>query len=43
MVVLAHENRDKWSNATPVKHFCMGFDHKNRVSSFRGFNFLPNI
>ena len=29
MIVLVHENHDKWPNVTPVKHFCGGFDHVN--------------
>ena len=39
MVVLIYENHDKWSNVTPVQHFCIAFDHANLVSSFRGSNF----
>ena len=43
MIVLVHENHDKWPNVTPVQHFCSGFDHANLVSSFHGSKFLPKI
>ena len=43
MKVLVHKNHDKWTNVTPVQHFCMGFDHANIVNSFRGSNYLPRI
>ena len=39
MVVLVHENHDKWPNVTAVHHFNKGFDYSNLVSSFCG----PNI
>ena len=38
MIVLVHENHDKWPNVTPVQHFCSGFDHANRVLAV-----VPNI
>ena len=41
MIVLVHENHDKWPNVTPVQDFCRGFDHANLVSSFLGSNYLP--
>ena len=43
MIVLVHENHDKWPNVTPGKHFCCGFDHANLVSSFRVSKYLPKI
>ena len=43
MIVLVHENHDKWPNVTPVQHFCSGFDHANLVSSFHGSKFLTKI
>ena len=43
MIVLAHENYDKWPNLTRVQHFCRGFDHENLVSSFHGSKYFPNI
>ena len=33
MIVLFHENHDEWPNVTPLRHFCSGLDHANRVSS----------
>ena len=36
MVVLVHENHDKWPNVTAVQHFSRGFDYSNLVNSFRG-------
>ena len=43
LIVLVHENHDKWPNVTPVQHFCSSFDHANLVSSFRGSKNLPKI
>ena len=31
MIVLVHENQDKWPNVSQVQHFCSGFDHENLV------------
>ena len=42
MIVLVHENHDKWPNVSPVQHFCSGFDHTNLVF-FPWFKFLPKI
>ena len=36
MIVLVNENHDKWPNATPLQHFCSGFDHAN-------LSVFPNI
>ena len=36
MIVIVYENHDKWSNVTPVQHFCRGFDQANCVNSFLG-------
>ena len=33
MIVLDHENHDKWPNVSPVQHFCSGFDDANLVFS----------
>ena len=41
MIVLVHENNDKWPNVTPVQHFCSGFDHAKLARSFRGSKYLP--
>ena len=43
MIVLVHDNQDKWTNVTQVQHFCRGFDHANLVSSFRGLKYFPKI
>ena len=41
MIILAHENHDKWPNVTPDHHFCSrGFDHSNHVNIFRGSKYL---
>ena len=40
MIILAHENHDKWPNVTPDHHFCRGFDHSNHVNIFRGSKYL---
>ena len=34
MIVLVHENHDKWPNVTPVQHFAV---------VFRGSKYLPKI
>ena len=39
MIVLVHENHDKWPNATAVHHFSRGFDYSNLVNS----SVVPNI
>ena len=41
MIVLVHENHDKWPKLTPVQHFCIDFEHANLVSFFRGSKYLP--
>ena len=43
MIVLVHENHEKWPFVIPVQHFCSGFDLAYRVSSFRGSKYLPKI
>ena len=43
MIVLVHDNQDKWTNVTQVQYFCRGFDHANLVSSFRGLKYFPKI
>ena len=43
MVVLVHENHDKWPNVTGVHHFSSGFDYSNLVNSFCGSKYLPEI
>ena len=43
MIVLVHENHDKWPNVTPVQHFCNGFDHANLVSSLSGSKYSTKI
>ena len=43
MIVLVHENYDRWPNVTPVQHVCSGFDYANLVNSFHGFKYLPKI
>ena len=36
MIILVHENHDKWPNVTAVRHLFSGFDHANLVCSFHG-------
>ena len=43
MIVLIHENHDKWPNVSPVPHFCSGFDQANLISFFRGSNFCQKL
>ena len=43
MIVLVHENYDKWPKVTPVQHFSSSFDHAKLVSSFRGSKYLPKV
>ena len=43
MIVLVHENHDKWRNVTPVQHFYSGLYLDNLVSSFCGSKYLPKI
>ena len=44
MIVLVHENHDKWPNVTAVQHFCIGFDPANLVSFFPWFQlFTKNL
>ena len=43
MIVLVHENHDKWPNVTPVQHVCSGVDQAKLVSSFCGSKCLPKI
>ena len=43
MIVLVHENHDKWPNVSQVQHFCSGCDYANLVSFFRGSNFYQKI
>ena len=43
MIVLVHENHDKWPNNSPVQHFGSGFDHSNLVSFFCGSNFYQKL
>ena len=43
MIVLVHENYDKWPNVTPVQHFYSGFDQSNLVSSIHDSKYLPKI
>ena len=43
MIVLVHKNHDKWSNVSPVQHFCSSFDHANLLSFFRGSNFYQKL
>ena len=43
MLILVHENLDKLTNVTAVRHFSRGFDYSNLVNSFRGSKYLPKI
>ena len=43
MIVLVHENHDKWQNVSPVQHFCSGLDHANLVSFFCCSNFYQKL
>mgnify|MGYP003691428409 CR=1 FL=1 len=42
MIVLVRENYDKRQNVTQVQHFCRGFDHANRASSYLKFGAADN-
>ena len=41
--VLVDKNHDKWSNVSPVKHFCRSFDPANLLSFFPWFKFVSKI
>ena len=43
MIVLAHENHNKWPNIAELHHFSRGFDHSNLAKYIRGFKYLPKI
>ena len=40
MIVLVHENHDKWPNVTPVQHVCSGFDQAELV---KVLSVVPNV
>ena len=43
MIVLIHENHDKWPNVSPDQRFFSGYAHANRVSYFCGSNFYQRL
>ena len=43
MIVLVHDNHDKWPNIIPVQHYCSGFGHANLLCFFRCSKYLPKI